>query len=370
MTPAGGRSTRLGPPPSRRSARCSAGRGGCASAATTGSTAGGRRRRASPDAGFRECAARCVASVLLPLPPLRLTTAMTGMTGRYAADTPGKWPAPNVTARRRAREGNNCSLDWNTRRAARKARNAPQIGPTTAPRRFRHEHLARPLWRRRRACCAAPGASRAPPTATTTIANGASRSTTTGGCSRSSASRASRPASAGSRSSTSAPRSGVRSPISTLPGSPASAPATSSGCSAMRDRPPPRQDRVDDQQRKAGARLRDEFGSLAAYVWRFEPDARARPKRVTLAALRARGVPAEAVALLEGPAPARLELRRPDHCPCLHAGDGAGQRSPRRLPRAPARRSGTRRADAGRAACMMRPTRTQRGRRAADQESR
>ena len=43
--------------------------------------------------------------------------------------------------------------------------------------------------------------------------------------------------------------------------------------------------------------LIDEFGSLAAYVWRFEPPAKGRPKRVTLARLRALGVPAEAVAL-------------------------------------------------------------------------
>ena len=43
--------------------------------------------------------------------------------------------------------------------------------------------------------------------------------------------------------------------------------------------------------------LADEFGSLAAYVWRFEPAPRSRPKRVTLASLRARGVPDEAVAL-------------------------------------------------------------------------
>jgi DNA-3-methyladenine glycosylase I len=43
--------------------------------------------------------------------------------------------------------------------------------------------------------------------------------------------------------------------------------------------------------------LADEFGSLAAYVWRFEPAPRSRPKRVTLASLRARGVADEAVAL-------------------------------------------------------------------------
>ncbi len=32
--------------------------------------------------------------------------------------------------------------------------------------------------------------------------------------------------------------------------------------------------------------LREEFGSLAAYVWRFEPPARERPRKVTLAAIR------------------------------------------------------------------------------------
>ena len=41
--------------------------------------------------------------------------------------------------------------------------------------------------------------------------------------------------------------------------------------------------------------LRAEFGSLSTYAWRFEPAA--RPKRVTPAALRARGLPAEATAL-------------------------------------------------------------------------
>src|SRR6187455_3665367 len=41
--------------------------------------------------------------------------------------------------------------------------------------------------------------------------------------------------------------------------------------------------------------LRAEFGSLSAYAWRFEPTA--RPKRITPATLRARGLPAEATAL-------------------------------------------------------------------------
>ena len=43
--------------------------------------------------------------------------------------------------------------------------------------------------------------------------------------------------------------------------------------------------------------LRAEFGSLSAYAWRFQPAPATRPKRVTPAALRARGVPAEATAL-------------------------------------------------------------------------
>ncbi|HXD15869.1 MAG TPA: DNA-3-methyladenine glycosylase I, partial [Vicinamibacterales bacterium] len=36
---------------------------------------------------------------------------------------------------------------------------------------------------------------------------------------------------------------------------------------------------------KCAAALRDEFGSLAAYVWHWEPDARSRPRRLTKDAL-------------------------------------------------------------------------------------
>jgi len=43
--------------------------------------------------------------------------------------------------------------------------------------------------------------------------------------------------------------------------------------------------------------LRGEFGSLSSYAWRFEPASSARPRRVTPAALRARGLPPEATAL-------------------------------------------------------------------------
>jgi len=43
--------------------------------------------------------------------------------------------------------------------------------------------------------------------------------------------------------------------------------------------------------------LRAEFGSLAAYAWRFEPDPASRPKRVTLAALKAMTTSPESVAM-------------------------------------------------------------------------
>ncbi len=43
--------------------------------------------------------------------------------------------------------------------------------------------------------------------------------------------------------------------------------------------------------------LRVEHGSVAAYVWRWEPDARSRPRRITKDALTRLGPPAEAIAL-------------------------------------------------------------------------
>jgi DNA-3-methyladenine glycosylase I len=45
------------------------------------------------------------------------------------------------------------------------------------------------------------------------------------------------------------------------------------------------------------ADLVDEFGSLADYVWRYEPAARTRPKRMTLAVLRTLGQSAESLAM-------------------------------------------------------------------------
>ena len=43
--------------------------------------------------------------------------------------------------------------------------------------------------------------------------------------------------------------------------------------------------------------LREEFGSLAAYAWLFEPTPRSRPKRMTLAALKKSAASAESMAM-------------------------------------------------------------------------
>ena len=43
--------------------------------------------------------------------------------------------------------------------------------------------------------------------------------------------------------------------------------------------------------------LRQEFGSLAAYAWSHEPSPRSRPKKMTLAALRAATTSAESIAM-------------------------------------------------------------------------
>jgi DNA-3-methyladenine glycosylase I len=48
---------------------------------------------------------------------------------------------------------------------------------------------------------------------------------------------------------------------------------------------------------KVAVALADEFGSLAAYAWRFEPDASNRPKRMTKAALVQLGKTPESIAL-------------------------------------------------------------------------
>ena len=48
---------------------------------------------------------------------------------------------------------------------------------------------------------------------------------------------------------------------------------------------------------KRCADLADEFGSLSDYVWRFEPDAKSRPKKITWDALKAMSTSPESTAL-------------------------------------------------------------------------
>jgi DNA-3-methyladenine glycosylase I len=48
---------------------------------------------------------------------------------------------------------------------------------------------------------------------------------------------------------------------------------------------------------RRACRLADEFGSLGAYVWRFEPDPKTRPRRMTREALAALATSPESVAL-------------------------------------------------------------------------
>lgn len=48
---------------------------------------------------------------------------------------------------------------------------------------------------------------------------------------------------------------------------------------------------------KRAAELRDEFGSLSAYCWRWEPGPHARPRRLTRAALTQLGKTPESIAL-------------------------------------------------------------------------
>jgi DNA-3-methyladenine glycosylase I len=81
-------------------------------------------------------------------------------------------------------------------------------------------------------------------------------------------------------------------------------------------------------------------GSLAAYVWRFEPDPQTRPKLLTWEALSQLAQTPESQVTGEGPEAPRLALRRPDHGLCVHAGDGARKRPSPRLRRARAGRAG------------------------------
>ena len=78
--------------------------------------------------------------------------------------------------------------------------------------------------------------------------------------------------------------------------------------------------------------LRREFGSLGAYVWKREPDAASRPLLITHrwrkpCRLHFTGISR----LIERPREARLNARWPHDDVRRHAGDGTGERPPRRL---------------------------------------
>ena len=102
-------------------------------------------------------------------------------------------------------------------------------------------------------------------------------------------------------------------------------PTRGSSAIAARSRPPI------NNARALSASSIAEHGSLAAFVWQFEPSvARARRRR----ARTVPGVPSttpDERSLVEGPQEARVELRRPHHGLRVHAGDGPRERPPRRL---------------------------------------
>jgi 3-methyladenine DNA glycosylase Tag len=87
-------------------------------------------------------------------------------------------------------------------------------------------------------------------------------------------------------------------PISTRRGWPLWRRKTWSGWCRCRHRAPPRQDRIDHQQRQRALALRDEFGSLAAYFWRHEPSpAESGPEAHHARSLRAITTSPESVAI-------------------------------------------------------------------------
>ena len=82
---------------------------------------------------------------------------------------------------------------------------------------------------------------------------------------------------------------------------------------------------------KRALELIDEQGSLAAYFWWWEPAQKNRPKKVTRAALMKMSQTPASMALSKDPQGAGLVVCWTDDGVCLHAGDGAGQRSSREL---------------------------------------
>ena len=82
--------------------------------------------------------------------------------------------------------------------------------------------------------------------------------------------------------------------------------------------------------RSACSSCAQEFGSLAAYAWRFEPEADTRPHTPQTGVVL--GPSAEAVAMSKDLKKRGWSFVGPDDRVRVHAGDGAGQRPLRRLP--------------------------------------
>ena len=193
---------------------------------------------------------------------------------------------------------------------------------------------------------AVPGPAPTRSTSPTTTTNGAARSPTTTGSSRSSASKVSSPASPGSPSSESATASAKSSTISTSP-----------SVAQMGERDIERllQDPGIIRHRgkiastinnaKRALEIAAEFGSLAAYIWRFEPP----PSKLIPVAGDDPAPHRRLARPQQGPAQTRLLLRRPHHLLRLHAGDGPRQRPRRRLLLPQGMREGTQSAEAARA---------------------
>jgi len=82
---------------------------------------------------------------------------------------------------------------------------------------------------------------------------------------------------------------------------------------------------------KRALELVDEFGSLAAYFWRFEPAVSSRPKRLTREVLSGMPTSTESIALSKDLKRRGWTFVRPDDGLCIHAGDGPGERPRARL---------------------------------------
>ena len=145
------------PADDRRAARQVA--GGCASAATTASIAGDRRRRASPARRVREVRGEMGGERALAASPLAIDDGDDGHDRPDRANTPANRPGQNVTAGPERGKGKvvfSIEAGNGRRESAEKSRHRP-----LRPSAVRHERARRSLRRRGRACAAAPGAGSA-----------------------------------------------------------------------------------------------------------------------------------------------------------------------------------------------------------------